>query len=249
MSTTTTHAYTVPESLVPGHLHPNTQRKYREVLRKFQVTQETTWPDVLAAVNAVANINTRRTCIMVLRQVLGRQGAPSVPRSIRRTYDLPSAEEIVERSAGKYQYLALVMAFAGLRLSEAVALRPSDVHANATQCWLVVSRSRDNDGRTNAAKTTGKVVIPRWLFDVLQAAEYVEVRPGSVYKWLRRRGLQPHGLRHWYATHLVRTTKNVELARRQLRHANLQTTLQVYVEVTAEDELELIADMATPLAT
>ncbi|NDG95864.1 MAG: hypothetical protein EBY42_08635, partial [Actinobacteria bacterium] len=62
------HAYTVPESLVPGHLHPNTQRKYREVLRKFQVTQETTWPDVLAAVNAVANINTRRTCIMVLRQ-------------------------------------------------------------------------------------------------------------------------------------------------------------------------------------
>ncbi len=44
MSTTTMHAYTVPESLVPGHLHPNTQRKYREVLRKFQVTQETTWP-------------------------------------------------------------------------------------------------------------------------------------------------------------------------------------------------------------
>ena len=127
MSTTTMHAYTVPESLVPGHLHPNTQRKYREVLRKFQITQETTWPDVLAAVNAVGNINTRRTCIMVLRQVLGRDGAPAVPRSVRRTYDLPSAEEIVERSAGKYQYLALVMAFAGLRLSEAVALRPSDV--------------------------------------------------------------------------------------------------------------------------
>ena len=42
MSTTTTHAYTVPDSLVPGHLHPNTQRKYREVLRKFHVTQETT---------------------------------------------------------------------------------------------------------------------------------------------------------------------------------------------------------------
>ncbi len=62
-------------------------------------------------------------------------------------------------------------------------------------------------------------------------------------------GLQPHGLRHWYATHLVRTTKNVELARRQLRHANLQTTLQVYVEVTAEDELELIADMANPFDT
>jgi len=72
MSTTTMHAYTVPESLVPGHLHPNTQRKYREVLRKFQVTQGTTWPDVLAAVNAVGNINTRRTCIMVLRRVLGR---------------------------------------------------------------------------------------------------------------------------------------------------------------------------------
>ena len=53
------HAYTVPESLVPGHLHPNTQRKYREVLRKFQVTQETTWPDVLAAVNATASKTNR----------------------------------------------------------------------------------------------------------------------------------------------------------------------------------------------
>ena len=31
MSATPMHAYTVPESLVPGHLHPNTQRKYREV--------------------------------------------------------------------------------------------------------------------------------------------------------------------------------------------------------------------------
>ena len=48
---------------------------------------------------------------------------------------------------------------------------------------------------------------------------------------------------------LARTTRNVELARRQLRHANLQTTLQVYVEVTAEDELELIADMANPFDT
>ena len=132
MSTTTMHAYTVPESLIPGHLHPNTQRKYREVLRKFQVTRETTWPDVLAAVNAVANINTRRTCIMVLRQVLGRDGAPAVPRSIRRTYELPSAEEIVERSAGKYQYLALVTAFAGLRLSEAVALRAREPHTPDT---------------------------------------------------------------------------------------------------------------------
>ena len=44
-------------------------------------------------------------------------------------------------------------------------------------------------------------------------------------------------------------TRNVELARRQLRHANLQTTLQVYVEVTAEDELELIADTANPFDT
>ena len=107
MSTTTTHAYTVPytvpESLIPGHLHPNTQRKYREVLRKFQVTQETTWPDVLAAVNAVANINTRRTCIMVLRQVLGREGAPAVPRSIRRTYDLPSAEAIPASKTNRSQ--------------------------------------------------------------------------------------------------------------------------------------------------
>ena len=48
------------------------------------------------------------------------------------------------------------------------------------------------------------------------------------------------------ATYLVRTTKNVELARRQLRHANLQTTLDIYVEVAAEDELVLISQIEDP---
>ena len=239
-------SYSVPEVLIPQHLHPNTQRKYREVLRKFHVTTSTCWDDVRDDVLCVSNINTRRTCIMVLRQVLGVEGAPAVPRSVRRSYSLPSEQEIVERSAGKYQHLVLVMAFAGLRLSEAVALQHEDLHTNGSQHWLIVSRSRDNDGRINPAKTSGRVVIPAWLFERLQCAPACDVRPGSVYKWMKRRGLQPHGLRHWYATYLVRTTKNVELARRQLRHANLQTTLDIYVEVAAEDELGLISQIEDP---
>ena len=126
-------SYSVPEVLIPRHLHPNTQRKYREVLRKFCVTTSTCWDDVRDDVLRVSNINTRRTCIMVLRQVLGVERAPAVPRSVRRSYSLPSEQEIIERSAGKYQHLVLVMAFAGLRLSEAVALQHEDLHTNGSQ--------------------------------------------------------------------------------------------------------------------
>jgi integrase len=66
---------------------------------------------------------------------------------------------------------------------------------------------------------------------------------------MKRRALQPHGLRHWYATYLVRNVPNVEIARRQLRHANLATTLQTYVQITAEDEMTAIAGLTNPFET
>ena len=71
-------------------------------------------------------------------------------------------------------------------------------------------------------------------------ADFPDVLPNSLFKWLKRRGLAPHQLRHFYATVVVRHANNPELARRQLRHANLQTTLQVYAQVESEDISQLL---------
>ena len=55
----------------------------------------------------------------------------------------------------------------------------------------------------------------------------------------------PHLLRHWYATEMIRATKNPELVRRQLRHARLDTTLQVYAQVSMDD-LDALVNRAFP---
>lgn len=48
------------------------------------------------------------------------------------------------------------------------------------------------------------------------------------------KGVSPHKLRHSSATDLLRKTGNLELVRRALGHANLQTT-QIYVHLTDQD--------------
>jgi integrase len=140
------------------------------------------------------------------------------------------------------------MAFAGLRIGEAVALSKADSKRNGDLCWIDVSLSRQNlKGRYKKPKSgQGRVVIPEWLYEKLQKFDYPEILPNSLYKWMKRRGLQPHGLRHFYATYLVRNVSNPELARRQLRHANLETTLGTYVEITSMDEMAAVSGLQNP---
>jgi len=232
-------------SLVPDHLDPATQAKYESICRKYSVTSDTTWADIKSMVEATKNQNTRRSEIIALRTILGTQGAPSIPTATRKVYSLPTAEEIVRRAQGPYEGFILSMAFAGLRIGEAVALSKTDLKRNGDLCWIDVSLSRQNlKGRYKKPKSgQGRVVIPAWLYEKLQEFDYPEILPNSLYKWMKRRGLQPHGLRHFYATYLVRNVSNPELARRQLRHANLETTLGTYVEITSMDEMAAVSGL------
>ena len=45
----------------------------------------------------------------------------------------------------------------------------------------------------------------------------------------------PHTLRHTFATRLLRVTGNVELTRKALRHASIQTTIETYAHLVQED--------------
>lgn len=231
---------------LPSHLDRNTVASYQAIIRKYDVTSETTWADVRPQVLQVRNNNTRRHHIIALRTILGSKGAMKIPAHQPRIYRLPTEEEIIQGSTGPYQHYILAMAYAGLRIGEAVALERSDVKSNGSSFWIEVTKSKDHTGRIKQPKSSGRVVINEWLYELLVDAEYSPILPNSLYKWMKRRGLQPHGLRHWYATYLVRNVPNVEIARRQLRHANLQTTLQTYVQISAEDEMTAIAGLTSP---
>lgn len=237
-------------SLVPQHLDANTQAKYRSIIKTYGITAETTWAEARPKVDGILNPNTRRSVIIALRTLLGAEGAPAVPKAVRRVYDLPTDSDLAAASEGPYRHLVMAMAYAGLRAGEACALRPEQVRRSGPTCYIEVIASLSNDGRVKRPKSgAGRVVIPEWLYDLLHAEQdWPVILPNSLYKWCRRRGIQPHGLRHFYATYLVRNVANVELARRQLRHANLATTLQTYVEITAADEMAVIGGLANPFA-
>ena len=218
------------------HLDANTQKKYWSYVRKFEITDKTTWREVRASVEKVKNINTRRSIIIALRTILGSEGAPRTPNAVPKVYELPDREDIFVFQGTKYWSYILLMAFAGLRAGEAVSITRSDIKRVGNRCFVDVVQSKQATGRIKEAKTTGRVMIPLWVFDELTHADYPEVLPNSLYKWMKRRGYNPHQLRHFYGTAVVRNTANPELARRQLRHANLNTTLTYYAQVETEDE-------------
>ena len=222
------------------HLDPNTQKKYWSYVRKFGITDKTTWRDVRASVEKVKNQNTRRSIIIALRTILGNEGAPRIPKPVSKVYELPDREDIFALQGTPYFAYIILMAFAGLRAGEVVSITRSDIKRVGDRCFVDVVQSKQFSGRIKEAKTTGRVFIPLWVYDLLIDLDYPEVLPNSLYKWMKRRGYNPHQLRHFYGTAVVRNTHNPELARRQLRHSNLNTTLTYYAQVGTEDEEALL---------
>ena len=222
------------------HLDPNTQKKYWSYVRKFEITDRTTWRDVRVSVEKVKNQNTRRSIIIALRTILGSEGAPRIPKPVSKVYELPDREDIFALQGTPYFAYIILMAFAGLRAGEVCCIKASDIKRVGDRCFIDVAQSKQATGRIKEAKTTGRVFIPLWVYDLVFDADYPDVLPNSLYKWMKRRGLNPHQLRHYYATLIVRKTSNPELARRQLRHSNLITTLSIYSQVETEDEEALL---------
>lgn len=83
-------------------------------------------------------------------------------------------------------------------------------------------------------------MLPAWLCD-----EYKVFQPAhcanTVYVGIKRAGrragleLNPHQLRHAFATNLVRFGASPEVLRRQMRHHDVVVSLRYYVQTTQAD--------------
>lgn len=167
--------------------------------------------------------------------------------------------------------LLLIMAEAGLRVSEATALTTQDLVEEGGQLTHVLIR------HGKGAKP-GKVALTRraaaklgaWIeardalgigngpvFCTISqgkaggyfAAEDQQLQPGKPVSTNYVRGLvkrlaakagiersiSPHTLRHTFATRFLRATGNLELTRKALRHARIQTTADIYSHLCQED--------------
>lgn len=151
--------------------------------------------------------------------------------------------------------LIAVMYRAGLRVSEALALRPADV--NLTDGTLRVLHGKGNKPRTVGLDAGAIDAVTRWmdrrreygfrngpLFCTLDGGpvsdRYVRdmLKRQAAKAGLEKR-VHPHGLRHTHAAELVREGVPMNVIRDQLGHASLAVTDRYLRDVAPADLIAL----------
>jgi len=199
-------------------------------------------------VDQMRSHNVKKNVYICLRSVfkdLGIFNDLPILAGIPKQYEFPTQEElhqIIDRS--KYRRILYLCMYAGLRVGEACAVIPSQLQGNV----LTVDRAFSQDGKhLGSPKTYGKVLIPDWLAEEVRnmpeeeywqigmTTQLVSWACGNLSKRSARRHINPHMLRHWFATDMIKRGVNPEIARRQLRHKNIETTMKIYVQVNNQD--------------
>ena len=229
-----------------------TRQSYFKIIKSLGIwdldISELNCARIFDKVDQMRSHNVKKNVYICLRSVfrdLGIFKDLPILEGIPKTYELPTQQELhdlIDRS--KYRRILYLCMYAGLRVGEACAVIPSQLDGN----YLTVDRAFSQDGKhLGSPKTYGKVLIPEWL-----AEEIIGMKPedywhlgmptqlvswacGNLSKRRSRIHINPHMLRHWYATELIRLNTNPEVVRRQLRHKNIETTMKIYVQVNSKD--------------
>jgi integrase/recombinase XerC len=154
---------------------------------------------------------------------------------------------------GKYRLkdLALVatLTFTGCRLGEALALTKEDITVGKDGTVVVrikqLKKGREFYRLVPVPSSLFRDIIRRYLARV-EGTKLFEITDRQarniVYKfstrYLRRR-IRPHAIRHSYATHIIKTTRDLEAVRRLLGHADYKHVKE-YLNYTQEDLRELL---------
>ena len=168
-----------------------------------------------------------------------------------KIYDIPPQEQLewlIDRS--KYRLQLLLCMFGGLRVGEACAVTPEKLSGD----YLDVNQAYSQDGlHLGSPKTYGKILLPHWLAEEVRNMQpdqlwslgrTTKLVSHSCYKLSRGekfkklsggKTVNPHMLRHWYATDMIRRGVNPEVVRRQMRHKNVSVTLKIYTQVRSEE--------------
>ena len=197
----------------------------------------------------IFNQNVKRVYAGYLRNIFDyeRHQIPII-MGYAKTYDLPTVEQlesVINRS--KYRLQLLLCMYAGLRIGEACAVVPKQVNKEGDLYFLNVDRAFSQDGVSlSSPKTLGKVLIPEWLaLEVLNMKKddyWKQGRPTKLVTTaclslgrVEKVKINPHMLRHWFATDMARRNVPPHIIMKQMRHKNVQTAMAVYSQVNNAD--------------
>jgi integrase/recombinase XerD len=166
------------------------------------------------------------------------------PEEVAKLLSIPNKRFI---SGLRNKAMLRLMLSMGLRVSEVVNLRPSDIN-------LTLRKLRVVNGKGGVDRD---IIIPEFIIDLLK--EWKDRKPNGtnyffttysgtklsriyiynmVRNYTKRAGIDkeisPHTLRHTFGTNFYRQTKDIETLRKILGHAHIGTT-QIYVTLANID--------------
>jgi len=203
---------------------------------------------------SVSYINQVISAVKILQKdVLGKEWESiriKRPRGIKNLPVVLSKEEVksmIEITGNlKHRAILAVIYSAGLRISEAINLRPSDIDSDRKQIRI--------HGKGNKYRYTllsdNVLVILRMYWKAYRPAKYlfeghIKGQPVSrstiqivFRKAVKKTGINKqatvHSLRHSFATHLLESGVNLKIIQSLLGHSSLRTT-SIYLHVTKFD--------------
>ena len=151
----------------------------------------------------------------------------------------------------KHRSLLLLAYSAGLRVSEAVSLRITDINSDRMQIHIKLAKGKKDRMVTLSTTILGLLrqyyILYKpntWLFEGQYPGEHFSSRSAqqifkAAYKNL---GLPPncsfHSLRHSFATHLLENGTDITYIQKLLGHNDIKTTL-IYTKVSIRDSSKI----------
>lgn len=205
---------------------------------------------------------------LIVRNPCSRRTSPG--KGSRRPYVATTEQiwAIYDAMPGLYRNAVLLGAFAGLRIAEAVALRPQDV--DREKRTITPHQQWPHQG-LKTEHSQWPIPVPEGLitalFDSVADIRDPEVftltligRPAAPYQTRQHfteackqvpglpEGFRFHDLRHYFASHLIGAGLDIMTVQRAMRHKSPTTTLAVYAHLLPDrDETtrSAIADLFT----
>jgi integrase/recombinase XerD len=203
---------------------------------------------------SVSYINQVISAVKILQQDVLCKSWESIrikrPRRIKKLPVVLSKEEIksiVETTRNlKHRAILAVIYSAGLRISEVISLRPSDIDSDRKQIRIL---GKGNKYRYTLLSTNMLDMLRmywraykpiRYLFEGQKKGQ--PISRGTIQKVFKesckRAGVKKqatiHSLRHSFATHLLENGINLKIIQNLLGHSSLRTT-SIYLHVTRFD--------------
>lgn len=223
----------------------NTYRSYLQTLRALEIedlpVKEATVRELGKRLNTIIAQSTRRKHAVNLQACLGVKVPCAAPK--QKVYDLSEVKDVKEAFAeSKYRPHVYGMLFAGMRIGESLVKQP------LKGSIITIDRQRTPQNDITPPKTTGPVYIPDWFAEEYPSYELGAINHATVYRGVKRRAkkelgieLNPHQLRHMFATNLVKLGAPPEVLRRQMRHHDVAVSLRYYVQTTETDITSVMA--------